>query len=922
MRHPILLLILLFLSMFHVTRRYIWTASTTLVRDDEYADDQQQQQQQQQARFLQQTTKRNSSANEQSVDRLHQSIPRNVDKPVSFDDEDGGNTRSGNPFLQTLASTRPGSHLHAPYALWAHGHLLFLHHTLHGYSGMRDEVGRFDKHNIPVDAIVLDAYWWHPARILVPHPQLYSQGWNAGGGGAERSTRVVLWVSALVPTSSNDYIEGRQHDYFLHRGDERKNHSATPHIFEWDRKDGPALHGALVDFTNRDAVRWLAEKFETLLRENAQVYGVRCAGVDALVEHTTDLFGGIGHIDSSLYRSLYYRFFLDIGRRVRGPLFLMMGRAVDSFGTYHYQKFAPRDSLFAGFVGDHPFTFSGLRESTMNVIHSAYHCYVNVGVVVGGSYVNPPTSEEEFHDRDEEAALVDLGVHDSHQLSNRLQRAYKEAELFPLNVDSVVGTKCSSIEVRTKLRQQREQELFLRWIQFGSSLPFLINGGGDRYNNLLGSSSLSTAYRMLVQEHRALALYYSTEAIDSLDHFFDSEFHYQNVPFKTKTSKLKSDPRAQHCSIMPLRKIPVSFAEPTSADLEWALRVGDHLVVIPVLHSFGNTTRHILLKDLVRDLDVSLLNVLGNHTSAEWVLVSDIRQVFLLDGTTKHNNDKAAVTVPLPSGAPLVLRRRDAIIPLIQPIADVAGTLDSVAGVSLVVDDAIVFSVDVPRRASADVVLPPITATTRTTLTGEGASVIPAMQATVSRRAMDVDDAARELLSVTVKFISDENDSNNNNNENESSWSSWIATDGISTDDDESMKLLWDPSLRFVVAYSEAASLDTKAVSATALLSSPPSCRCVFDPESLDEDHTRADVECRALQEEQLQHHQPAQFLHERHHAADSVRALFDNSTLEEDEALLRCVVSTRLLHAAVRVQQVVVLSPIHGEVHCSCSQW
>lgn len=905
-----------------MTRRYLWTSSVATQQQQDSDDDGDV------ARTL-------DAAHEHSVQLLHQSIPVDVDKPVSFDVDAEEN--SGDRRLPTLAASTPASHLHTPYALWAHGHLLFLHHSLHGYKGMEDESRRFSQHDIPVDAIVLDAYWWHPSRFLEPHPQLYERGWKQTSSGAPK---VVLWVSALVPTSSRDYIEGRQRHYFLHRGDKtsgNKNTSDTPHIFEWGRKDGPALHGALVDFTNVQAVTWLANKFETLLRENPQVFGVRCAGVDALVEHTTDLFGGIGHIDSSLYRSMYYRFFLDIGRKVRGPTFLMMGRAVDSFGSYHYQKFAPRDSLFAGFVGDHPFTFSGLRESAMNVIHSAYHCYVNIGVVVGGSYATLPQTAESFREAEEQSSMVDLGLHDTQQLSNRLQRSYREAELFPVVMNNHAGggdTQCSSV---VALRQSRERELFLRWVQFGAMLPFLINGGGDRYNSLLSSSSSSssvvaTTYRTLVNEHRALALYYSTEAIDSLDHFFDSEFHYQNVPFKTKTSKLREDPRAQHCSIMPLRKIPVSFAEPNSAEVEWALRVGDHLIVIPVLHSFGSSSeRRIPLQHLLQQLDISLLNAAGSSTTTttptEWVLVSDISNVFVLDGRIKHQHD-AFFHVPAPTGAPLVLRRRDAIIPLVLPIAtSTSPTMTLVAG------DVVIFSLDSPRGADKNTVAAasqqpqPLMARTRTTLTGEQDAVIPAMQTTVSRRSSTnhIDASSEgELLNFEVKFLSDENDKGEEAAD-DTIWNSWF-----SDDEEENTKFLWDSSLRFVFGYSEATSVNGKLLPVVDMPS--PTCRCLFEPESLDEDHTRADVECAVASTQSTEdgheknlrlQEQGSQFLHRRHRVDDATLKLLldDQPTTKSDEAL-RCVVRTSSRASALKVQQLLVASPIHGEVRCSCSQW
>jgi hypothetical protein len=59
-------------------------------------------------------------------------------------------------------------------------------------------------------------------------------------------------------------------------------------------------------------------------------------------------------------------------------------RPVDSFGNLIYWKFAPRDVVFSGWVGDQDPTFSGLKNALRNMFHSAWNNYVNFGSDIGG----------------------------------------------------------------------------------------------------------------------------------------------------------------------------------------------------------------------------------------------------------------------------------------------------------------------------------------------------------------------------------------------------------------------------------------------------------------------------------------------------------------------------------------------------------
>jgi len=61
-----------------------------------------------------------------------------------------------------------------------------------------------------------------------------------------------------------------------------------------------------------------------------------------------------------------------------------MARAVDSFLGFSYFKFAPRDVVFDGWVGNKYGSFFGFKESVRNMIHSAWDKYVGFTTEIGG----------------------------------------------------------------------------------------------------------------------------------------------------------------------------------------------------------------------------------------------------------------------------------------------------------------------------------------------------------------------------------------------------------------------------------------------------------------------------------------------------------------------------------------------------------
>jgi alpha-glucosidase (family GH31 glycosyl hydrolase) len=73
-----------------------------------------------------------------------------------------------------------------------------------------------------------------------------------------------------------------------------------------------------------------------------------------------------------------------------------MARRVDSFQHKAYLAYAPKYVMFSGWVGDQHADFDGLRQAAANVLHSAWKGYLNFGFDIGGYKTSSHSSRNVF----------------------------------------------------------------------------------------------------------------------------------------------------------------------------------------------------------------------------------------------------------------------------------------------------------------------------------------------------------------------------------------------------------------------------------------------------------------------------------------------------------------------------------------------
>lgn len=184
-----------------------------------------------------------------------------------------------------------------------------------------------------------------------------------------QGTRVILWATSLVNQEASNYQEAKQKGFLLNDG----------RLVKWWHGEG-----AFLDYTVPAAVEWWHRQLDLPLAMG--VDGFKVDGSDPLLlelgeAHST---GSLRPVTYRQYADLYYRDFYQHANLRRGGEALIMARPVDSQAKPLFNRYAPRDVMFSGWVGDQDPTFQGLERALLNMFHSAWQHYANFGSDIGG----------------------------------------------------------------------------------------------------------------------------------------------------------------------------------------------------------------------------------------------------------------------------------------------------------------------------------------------------------------------------------------------------------------------------------------------------------------------------------------------------------------------------------------------------------
>ncbi len=117
-------------------------------------------------------------------------------------------------------------------------------------------------------------------------------------------------------------------------------------------------YGAFLDYTYKEAVEWWHRQLDPLL--DLGIDGFKVDGSDPLLLELLDPHSTHSKLPVTYreYADLYYRDFYHYSNTKRPSL--IMARPVDSQAKPLFNRYAPRDVVLAGWVGDQDGDFRGL----------------------------------------------------------------------------------------------------------------------------------------------------------------------------------------------------------------------------------------------------------------------------------------------------------------------------------------------------------------------------------------------------------------------------------------------------------------------------------------------------------------------------------------------------------------------------------
>jgi alpha-glucosidase (family GH31 glycosyl hydrolase) len=324
-------------------------------------------------------------------------------------------------------------------------------------------VQEYIDHDIPVGAIIIDSPWetgyntfdWDLS--LYPEPQAMIDWFH------DNDVRVVMWITSTINAfcANGDTIDCPEYDVYQ-EGLANEYFMGYDTLVPWWKCPSNAddFCGGLIDYFNPEAVEWWHGLMDKVL--DMGIDGWKCDGTDpyALLAPISPYAGTTHPWD---YTELYYRDFFEYSRERLGPDRVIMARTIDSAidlsdfgfpGVDLFVPFAPRDTNFAGWVGDQAPTWDGMHIAMTHVYYSALAGYVIFGSDNGG---------------------------------------YKGG-------------------------YEPEQEIFLRWTQWSAVCPLMENGGNSEHRPwLIGDTEqerkqTEDIYRLFVNLHYKLIPYMQEQA--------------------------------------------------------------------------------------------------------------------------------------------------------------------------------------------------------------------------------------------------------------------------------------------------------------------------------------------------------------------------------------------------------------------------
>jgi len=244
----------------------------------------------------------------------------------------------------------------------------------------------YAKHDIPAHTIIMDAPWSMRYNDFAVDPERYPDVEKFIAGLKQRGVRVVLWMTPMVNSESNDTAIKDSRDWF----EEAKSKGyLAGHGYQQKWWHG---WGGFVDYENPAAMQWWRGMQQRVLDlgidgwklDDSAFYFNSMVGSLAGVRDAPSRAERRKMLTSRQYMDHFYRDEYKHGLKERDGDFITLARSIDN--RIHPQGFAPLDAAPVTWVGDQNHAWKASEEGIEEALHYILEA-ARVGYCVIGSDV-------------------------------------------------------------------------------------------------------------------------------------------------------------------------------------------------------------------------------------------------------------------------------------------------------------------------------------------------------------------------------------------------------------------------------------------------------------------------------------------------------------------------------------------------------